>query len=136
VSIRVLESPAGAIINVNDTGPGVASEVGLRGEGADLRPVPSGRAGSGKRSGTGLGLSSIAKCAVEANRGKLTLESASGAGNTFRITLPGVDADVRIRGGGARGGIERVNLPGGSSEARGCENARARRWTRVGVGCC
>jgi signal transduction histidine kinase len=37
--------------------------------------------------GTGLGLS-IAKGAVEANAGRLTLESSAASGSTFRITLP------------------------------------------------
>jgi signal transduction histidine kinase len=94
IRIRVLESPAGAIIDVSDTGPGVASEVRAR----IFDRHQSGRSGSDKRRGTGLGLS-IAKWAVEANGGKLTLESASGTGSTFRITLPGVDADVGTREG-------------------------------------
>jgi signal transduction histidine kinase len=89
IRIRMLDSPAGAMLDICDTGPGVAAE---------LRPRifdrhQSGRLGSGKRSGTGLGLS-IATRAVEANGGKLTLESVNGPGSTFRITLPGVEGGV------------------------------------------
>jgi len=40
----------------------------------------------------GTGLPQVAKAAVEANGGKLTLESVNGTGSTFRITLPGLDA--------------------------------------------
>jgi signal transduction histidine kinase len=94
IRIRVLESPAGAIIDVSDTGPGVASELRAR----IFDRHQSGKSGSGKGRGTGLGLS-IAKWAVEANGGTLTLESANGTGSTFRITLPGVDADAGIREG-------------------------------------
>jgi signal transduction histidine kinase len=89
IRIHVLESPAGALIDVSDTGPGVAPELRAR----IFDRHQSGRSGSGKTRGTGLGLS-IAKWAVEANGGKLTLEGANGTGSTFRITLPGVDADA------------------------------------------
>jgi signal transduction histidine kinase len=96
IQIRVLESPSGAMIDVSDTGPGVASELRAR----IFDRHQSGRSGSGKRRGTGLGLS-IAKWAVEANGGRLTLETGSGTGSTFRITLPGVDADARTRESGS-----------------------------------
>ena len=41
--------------------------------------------------GAGLGLS-IAKGAVEANGGRLTLEASGASGTTFRITMPRVTA--------------------------------------------
>jgi signal transduction histidine kinase len=97
IRIRIVDSPAGAVLDVSDTGPGVAAELRAR----IFDRHQSGRSGSGKRRGTGLGLS-IAKRAVEANGGKLTLESVNGTGSTFRITLPGVEAGaVAIRPGAA-----------------------------------
>jgi signal transduction histidine kinase len=47
--------------------------------------------------GIGLGLS-IAKWAVEVNRGELTWEARAGGGSTFRIALPRTDS-----GNGATG---------------------------------
>ena len=46
--------------------------------------------------GSGLGLS-IAKWAVEANGGRLTLEESEAGGSTFRITVPGVPLAARRR---------------------------------------
>ena len=45
------------------------------------------RVGDGADGGAGLGLS-IAKGAVEANGGRLTLEHTGSTGSTFRITMP------------------------------------------------
>ena len=95
IRVRVFDSPAAAILEVSDDGPGIAPEVRTRiferfAHSADQRR--SGAAGSG------LGLS-IAKWAVEANGGKLTLERGGVAGSTFRIALPHAESsdvpDVR-----------------------------------------
>jgi two-component system phosphate regulon sensor histidine kinase PhoR len=47
-----------------------------------------------KQGGTGLGLA-IVKSFVEAHGGKVTVETAQGAGSTFRFTLPGKAAIAR-----------------------------------------
>jgi signal transduction histidine kinase len=69
-------------INVCDTGPGI---------GADVLPhiferfyrIDTSRTGGG----AGLGLS-IAKSLIEAQHGRIAVESQEGAGSTFTITLP------------------------------------------------
>jgi len=81
IRIRLSDAPAGAAIDVIDSGPGVT---------ADARPRIFDRfyrADGIDASGTGLGLS-IARGAVEATGGHLTLESTGPTGSTFRITLP------------------------------------------------
>ncbi len=92
VRIRISETPAAAIFDVIDTGPGVP---------LDARPRIFDRfyrADEGHAArGAGLGLS-IAKGAVEANGGRLTLEASSAAGSTFRITMPRV-ASARKQAG-------------------------------------
>ena len=84
ITVRVNQTSAGAIIDVNDTGPGVPAELQDRIFDRFYR-VDTSR--SRENGGTGLGLS-IAKWAVEVNGGQLTLEKTNGAGSTFRITLP------------------------------------------------
>jgi heavy metal sensor kinase len=81
IRIRVSGTPAGAVLDVIDSGPGVAPEACARifdrfyrGDGVDA-------------AGTGLGLS-IAKYAVEASGGHLTLEDTGPHGSTFRMALP------------------------------------------------
>jgi signal transduction histidine kinase len=100
IRIRVLDSPSGAMLDVSDTGPGVPAELRARIFDRHLSGSQGGGLSSGKRCGTGLGLS-IAKGAVEANGGRLTLESVNGAGSTFRITLPGLDAGAAANRQGA-----------------------------------
>jgi heavy metal sensor kinase len=81
VRIRLAGSPAGAVIDVIDSGPGIA---------ADARPRIFDRfyrAEGMEVTGTGLGLS-IARGAVEASGGRLTLEQSGPQGSTFRITMP------------------------------------------------
>jgi heavy metal sensor kinase len=84
ISIRVWEAATAALLEVNDTGPGID---------ADARPRIFDRfyrGGStvarGETDGFGLGLS-IAKWGVEASGGTLRLEPTLGRGTTFRITL-------------------------------------------------
>ena len=84
VRIRISETPSLAIFDVIDTGPGIPEtarpHIFDRFYRADER--------AGVR-GSGLGLS-IAKGAVEANGGRLTLEASGPSGSTFRITMPRV----------------------------------------------
>jgi heavy metal sensor kinase len=81
IRVRFSGTPAEAVVDVIDSGPGVSPEGRtrifdrfFRGEGTDA-------------GGAGLGLS-IAKGAVEANGGRLTLEATGPAGSTFRISMP------------------------------------------------
>jgi two-component system OmpR family sensor kinase len=70
-------------VDVVDNGPGIPAEVRDRIFDRFFRaPSPSGDVG-----GSGLGLS-IARSAVEANGGTLTLAHTTDEGSTFRITLP------------------------------------------------
>jgi signal transduction histidine kinase len=82
--IRLVAEPLDAEwvqISVSDTGPGIAAEV------IPFIFEPFAQAKDGATLGTGLGLA-IAKGIVEAHGGKISVESAPGAGTTFRFTLP------------------------------------------------
>ena len=83
IEVSVMQMPAGTIIDVIDTGPGIPAE--LRSRIFD-RFYRVDKARSRENGGTGLGLA-IAKWAVEVNGGNLTVEPAA-AGSCFRITLP------------------------------------------------
>jgi heavy metal sensor kinase len=85
ITVRVAASAEGATLDVSDTGPGIPPELQPRVFDRFYRADTSRSRENG--GGTGLGLS-IARWAVEVNGGRLTLESGSGAGTTFRITLP------------------------------------------------
>jgi signal transduction histidine kinase len=87
IRVRVLPGPSGPMLEVSDTGPGIAAELQAR----MFERFQTGGSQAGERRGTGLGLS-IAKWAVEANGARLTCESANGTGSTFRITLS--DANI------------------------------------------
>jgi heavy metal sensor kinase len=85
ITVRIADSREGAIIDVSDNGPGIPAELQPR---IFDRFYRGDQSRSRENGGTGLGLS-IAKWAVEVNGGTLTLEpTPSGAGSTFRITLP------------------------------------------------
>jgi heavy metal sensor kinase len=86
ITIRVDKDAEGAVLEVSDTGPGIPEELQPRIFDRFYRVDESRSRNYG---GTGLGLS-IAKWSVEANGGRLTLESKNGSGCTFRITLPQV----------------------------------------------
>jgi heavy metal sensor kinase len=88
IRIRVAEQDAHAILDVSDSGPGIAEESRTR---IFDRHYRSNRPKASDLRGTGLGLS-IAKWAAEASGGRLTLETAVGPGSTFRITLPRAQA--------------------------------------------
>ena len=66
------------VLQVADTGPGLAPEVRAR----LFEPYFS-----TKSAGTGLGLA-IVRRAVEGHRGRIEVESAPGAGTAFRIRIP------------------------------------------------
>ncbi len=82
VRIRIGESAPYAIFDVIDSGPGIPEE--SRKQIFERFFRISASSGDG---GAGLGLS-IAKGAVEANGGHLTLEQSGSTGSTFRITMP------------------------------------------------
>ena len=116
IHVRVADAPSGPTIDVRDTGPGIAPDVRTRifdryDRGGNLRPDGIG--------GSGLGLA-IAKWAVEVNGGLLSLESSTGAGSTFRMTLaPYVGSGFapshgygEARRSAERGGGSRIGRPG------------------------
>jgi PAS domain S-box-containing protein len=84
VDVRVKGQRGKAVIEVRDTGMGIASEEQhhlferfFRTAKATEQAIP----------GTGLGLA-ISKAIVDAHRGEITVASADGGGTTFRISLP------------------------------------------------
>jgi heavy metal sensor kinase len=81
IRIGVSETGDTATIDVTDSGSGVPEDARGRIFDRFYRAHPSEPAGSG------LGLS-IAKGAVEASGGRLTLQSTGEGGSTFRITMP------------------------------------------------
>ena len=81
IAIRTSVVPGEVIIDISDTGAGIAPEAAAHIFDRFYR------ADDGETHGTGLGLS-IAKGAVEANGGRLTLLQTTPRGSTFRITLP------------------------------------------------
>ena len=93
ILLRVAETPGAVVLDVVDSGPGVP-------EGARERIFDRFyRAGGGNGMiGAGLGLS-IARGAVEANGGRLSLESTGPAGSTFRIAIPRAVQRQRRRAG-------------------------------------
>jgi signal transduction histidine kinase len=77
-------------VSVRDTGPGIAEADQAR-IFEEFQQVDA--TSTRKKGGTGLGLA-IAKRIVEMHGGALTVESALGAGSTFRMTVP-----IRVREG-------------------------------------
>ncbi len=80
VALRVSGSNGNAVVDVADTGPGIPQEARERIFDRFYRADES------ATSGSGLGLS-IAKGAVEASGGSLTLHRSDAGGTTFRIRL-------------------------------------------------
>ena len=78
ISIHCFRAGDCAAISVSDTGQGIAREL----HSAIFQPLTTTRADGG-----GLGLS-VSRMIVEGYGGTLTVESASGQGATFTITLP------------------------------------------------
>jgi heavy metal sensor kinase len=81
IRIRLSETPSDAIVDVIDSGPGVPVEARERIFDRFYRTDDN------DVGGTGLGLS-LAKGAVEALGGRLTLEGTGPTGSTFRIAVP------------------------------------------------
>lgn len=84
ISVGLVESKGKMIIEVIDTGPGIAAE---HREKIFDRFYRVEKDRSREIGGAGLGLA-IAKWAVEANGGRIELESRENHGSTFRIVLP------------------------------------------------
>ena len=93
IRIRVAETPGEATLDVIDSGGGIDAAARDRIFDRFYRAasVADGAAGAG------LGLS-IAKGAVEANGGRLTLAASGAEGSTFRIALPRAAGAVRHAG--------------------------------------
>ena len=80
IEVRIAEPAGHLVIDVVDSGPGISPE-------ARARIFDRFYRATSETSGSGLGLS-IAKGAVDANGGRLTVEASGPGGTTFRITLP------------------------------------------------
>ncbi len=81
ISLRVTSTRSDVVIRVVDLGPGVPEE--------EFERVfePFHRVGGSAARGAGLGLA-IARGFVEANAGRVWVESVSGQGTSFAIALP------------------------------------------------
>jgi heavy metal sensor kinase len=90
IGIRMSETANDAVIDVIDTGRGIDAESRERIFDRFYRIGD----GTAETRGVGLGLS-IAKGAVEATGGRLTLEVSGPSGSTFRITVPRAPSVVR-----------------------------------------
>jgi two-component system OmpR family sensor kinase len=75
-----------AVLEVNDTGPGMAPEQAARVFERLFRADPSRQRGTG---GAGLGLSIVAAI-VSAHGGRVELRTGPGRGTRFRVLLPAV----------------------------------------------
>ncbi len=85
IGVKLAEEAGRAVIQVVDTGLGIAPETVPRIFDRFYR-VESSR--SRRTGGAGLGLS-IVKAIVEAHGGRIEVESQPGRGSTFRVILPG-----------------------------------------------
>ena len=85
ITVRSTRDDGTCILEITDTGPGIASEHLTRVFERFYRVDP---ARSREAGGTGLGLS-IVKHLVEAHGGRVEARSSLGAGTTIRISLPG-----------------------------------------------
>ena len=107
--VRVWGQDGGAVIAVEDDGPGVP--VDLRHE--IFEPFRQGPTSSAHAPGTGIGLSLVAMF-TDLHGGRAWIEDRAGGGASFRIFLPGEDAEDR-NGDGLGGGTP----SGVASEAAG-----------------
>jgi signal transduction histidine kinase len=84
VDVRASSSRENAVLEVRDTGMGIAAE---EQEHVFERFFRTSRATEQAIQGTGLGLA-ISKAIVHAHGGRITLASNEGQGATFRVTIP------------------------------------------------
>ena len=92
--VRVWPQDGGAVIAVEDDGPGVPLE--LRHE--IFEPFRQGPTSSAHAPGTGIGLSLVAMFA-DLHGGRAWVEDREGGGASFRVFLPGDTADHRTGNG-------------------------------------
>lgn len=94
VSVRVTEQPDSFLVEVDDTGPGIAPDQQTRIFDEYVQLTNPGRQ---RQRGVGLGLAIVKR--IDQLLGlKLTLRSAAGAGANFSFTVPAAaDADVPLR---------------------------------------
>jgi two-component system OmpR family sensor kinase len=123
VTLRLRREPGQAVIEVADTGPGLAPEqvdrVFERFYRADVaRTRRTSEAAGGAGSGTGLGLAIVAALVV-AHRGVVEVDTFPGRGATFRVRLP-LAAGTSSNGASVETAIDAVEgapipsqLPGG-----------------------
>jgi signal transduction histidine kinase len=81
IHVRVDACPGGAVLSVEDEGPGVPDD-------AKTRIFEAFRQGDDVRTGAGIGLSLVAKFA-ELHGGTAWVEDRPGGGAAFRVRLPG-----------------------------------------------
>jgi heavy metal sensor kinase len=98
IRIRIAETSTAAILEVVDSAGGIAPEARARIFDRFFRDADSTGAG-----GAGLGLS-IAKGAVEASGGRLTLEHTDSDGSVFRIAMPRAPKGPTAEASGLRAG--------------------------------
>jgi signal transduction histidine kinase len=90
IHLRAERCDGGALIAVEDEGPGVPDEM----KRAIFQPF---RQGAGARSGAGIGLSLVAKFA-ELHGGRAWVEDRLGGGAAFRVFLPGPTRTIGVPG--------------------------------------
>lgn len=83
VTLVANDGPAGFLIEVHDTGPGIPADKHQ----AIFERFERVRTGGGQPEGTGLGLA-ITKSLIELMRGEVSVRSELGRGSTFTIRLP------------------------------------------------
>ena len=83
-TVRVRREGAGAVLEIEDRGPGLDAERAAHVFERFYRGDPS---RSRDHGGAGLGLAIVAAI-VQAHGGSVGVESRPGAGTTFRVTLP------------------------------------------------
>lgn len=87
VEVLVGQTPATAVIEVQDHGPGIPPEAASRVFERFYRADPSRSRGAGRGGGTGLGLSIVASI-VARHGGTVHHRPTPGGGATFRVDLP------------------------------------------------
>jgi signal transduction histidine kinase len=91
IQVRVLSRDGGALIVVEDEGPGVPDRM----KKSVFEPFRRGSQGP-NTPGTGIGLTLVARFA-ELHGGRAWIEDRPGGGASFRVSLPGADSDITDR---------------------------------------